>query len=76
MFIVDWLRALWGGIWGRITDEPVLTLGLVQASILLATGFGLQWTVEQVSLVGAFSAALLSWVARRQVTPVPAEDEE
>ena len=69
-FIVDWLRDFWGGIWGRIMDEPVLTLGLVQASILLATGFGLQWTVEQVALVGAFSAALLSWVARRQVTPV------
>ena len=68
-FIVDWLQDFWGGIWGRIMDEPVLTLGLVQASILLATGFGLQWTVEQVALVGAFSAALLSWVARRQVTP-------
>jgi hypothetical protein len=58
------------GIWARINEEPVLTLGLVQAGTLLAVGFGLKLTAEQIALVGAFTAALLAFIARRQVTPV------
>ena len=66
---MTFLKRIGHGIWDRIVSEPVMTLGVVQASILLAVGFGLNWTTEQVVLVGAFSAAVLSWVARRQVTP-------
>lgn len=50
--------------------EPVLWLALVQAGIALAVGFGLEWSGEQVSLVMAFTAALLGFIARSQVTPV------
>ena len=58
------------GIMDRIYNEPVMTLAVVQASITLAVGFGLGLTGEQVALTSAFAAALLGWVARRQVTPV------
>lgn len=63
------VQTVFGAIWNRITGEPVLTLGLVNAGILLAVGFGLNWTRDQVVLVGVFAAALLSFIARRQVTP-------
>lgn len=55
---------------GLLRDEPVLILALVQASIALAVGFGLDWTTEQVALVVAFSAAVLGVIARQRVTPV------
>ena len=54
-----------GTIWGR---EPALILAAVQAAIALAVGFGLSWTAEQVSLVLAFTAAVLGVIARRAVT--------
>lgn len=69
--IWDGIRALLGGIWGRIVDEPVLTLALVQAGIALLVSFGLQWTPEQVGAFLAVTAALLGWIARSRVTPVP-----
>ena len=54
------------GIWGR---EPVLILGLIQAGVALAVGFGLSWSGDQVALVMAFTAAVLSVIARQRVTP-------
>lgn len=57
-------------IWARITGEPVMTLGLFNAAVLLAVGFGLKLTSEQIALIGAFMAALLGWIARSRVTPV------
>ena len=60
---------MWQAIKDRITKEPVMTLALLEAGLALAVGFGLNWTAEQLSLVVAFSAALLGWVARSQVTP-------
>lgn len=54
-------------IWNR---EPVLSLALVQAAIGLATAFGLNLSGEQVAAVMAFTATLLGWVAREQVTPL------
>lgn len=54
----------------RISNEPALTLAVVQAGVALAVGFGLDITAEQVSLIVAFSAAVLGWVTRSQVTPV------
>lgn len=66
---MTFLRDLWAGIWARVVQEPVLTLGLVNALILLAVGFGLRLSSEQVALIGAATAALLSWIARSRVTP-------
>jgi len=57
----------------RIQQEPALTLGLVQALIAVAVGFGLPVTPEQVGLIVAFTAAVLSWVTRSNVTPLPPE---
>jgi hypothetical protein len=54
----------------RINQEPALTLGVVQALIALAVGFGLPVTPEQTALIVAATAAVLSWVTRTQVTPV------
>ena len=64
------LKSLLAGLSARITDEPVMTLALVQAAIALAVGFGAHLTGDQVAAIVAFSAALLGWVARSQVTPV------
>lgn len=57
-------------IWTRITDEPVMTLALVQAGLTLAVTFGLRWSPEQVGAFLALSAAVLGFIARRQVSPV------
>lgn len=54
-------------LWGR---EPAVIIGLVTALISLAVGFGLDITAEQVSLITAAVAALLSVVTRSQVSPV------
>jgi len=53
-----------------LQGEPVLTLAVVQAGIAMLVGFGLNWSGEQVALTTTFMAALLGWVARRQVMPV------
>ena len=58
----------------RIHQEPALTLAMVQAAVALAVGFGLPVTPEQVSLIVAFSAAVLGWVTRTQVTPAGKPD--
>lgn len=58
----------------RIQNEPALALGVVQAVIALAVGFGLPVTPEQVGLIVAFTAAVLSWVTRSNVTPTPPAD--
>lgn len=55
------------GLWGR---EPALILGAVQTLLALAVGFGLNISTEQVALILAASAAVLSVVVRSQVTPV------
>ena len=55
-----------GKIWGR---EPVMLMAVIQAGVALAVGFGLNWSGDQVALVLAFSAALLGFIARSQVTP-------
>jgi hypothetical protein len=48
--------------------EPALWLGLAQALIALAVGFGLDWTAEQVSLVMAAVAAIVAFITRSQMT--------
>lgn len=54
-------------IFGR---EPVLILAFFDALINFGIGFGLDWTTEQVVLVNAVLAALLSVIARSRVSPV------
>lgn len=50
--------------------EPALVLGLIQAVIALAIGFGLDISPEQFGLIMAASAAAASVIVRAQVTPV------
>lgn len=57
-------------LWQRIQDEPAMTYQMLNALVLLAVGFGLSWTGEQVALVGMFLAAVLGWLTRKAVTPV------
>ena len=49
--------------------EPALILGAVNALIAVAVGFGLNITPEQVGLINAAVAAVLSVIVRAQVTP-------
>lgn len=53
-------------LWGR---EPAVIIGLVQAAIALAVGFGLDLTTEQTAAILAFTAAVLAVVTRSQVSP-------
>ena len=50
--------------------EPALLLALVQAGLALAVGFGTPLTAEQLSLLLAFSAALLGVWTRSKVSPL------
>lgn len=59
-------------MWRR---EPALILGAVNALLALCVGFGLSVTPEQVGLINAAVAALLSLVVRQQVAPVKADRE-
>ena len=54
-------------IWNR---EPALFLALIQAVLVLAVGFGLNLSGDQVAAISAVSAAALGLVARSKVTPV------
>ena len=49
--------------------EPAIIIGLIQAGLALAVGFGLSLTNEQMGLIMAFTAAVLSVVTRSQVSP-------
>ena len=57
-------------IQSMLQAEPVLTLAVAQSGIAMAVGFGLDWSGEQVALTTAFFAAMLGWVARREVSPI------
>lgn len=50
--------------------EPALVLGLIQAVIALAIGFGLDISPEQFGLIMAAAAAAAAVIVRQQVTPV------
>lgn len=53
-------------LWGR---EPVLYLTLVEVTLALAAGFGLDLSGRQITLIVAFTAAVLGVVTRQRVTP-------
>jgi len=54
----------------RISQEPALVVGAVQASIVLGVSFGLSLSQEQTAAILAFTAAVLAFVTRSQVSPV------
>lgn len=54
------------GFFGR---EPVMYLAIIQTGLALVAGFGLDLSAEQVAAIMAFSAAVLGFLARQQVTP-------
>ena len=53
-----------------IKTEPVLFQGVVQAGLALAVAFGIGLDAAQTGSLLAFSAAILSFATRTQVTPV------
>ena len=53
-------------IFGR---EPALIAGAIAIAINLAISFGLNLSVDQVSLINALVVAVLAIVVRQQVTP-------
>ena len=67
---MQFLRELWGGLTDRLSQEPVLVLGVVQTALALIVSFGLGLTGEQVGAIVGLSAAILSLIARSKVTPV------
>lgn len=54
-------------LWGR---EPVAIVATVEAIIMLAIGFGLNITGEQVAMINTALMAVLALIARQQVTPM------
>jgi len=57
-------------MWNLVKGEPVLFQGVIQAALALAIAFGGSISATQVGSILALSAAILSWITRRQVTPV------
>ncbi len=53
----------------RILEEPALLMGLAQAALALAVGFGLNISTEQMALIVGFIGAVLSVVVRQSVVP-------
>lgn len=52
-----------------IQTEPALFLGMVEALIALAIGFGFNLTPEQFALIMAALTAVFAFAVRQQVTP-------
>jgi hypothetical protein len=61
-------------IWERITNEPALILGAVQAALTLAVVFGMRLSESQIAAVLTFSGALLALLTRQLVVPVGRSD--
>jgi hypothetical protein len=53
----------------RIKQEPVMFQAIIQAAVALALSFGLKLSSTQVGAILAFTAAILSFWTRSQVTP-------
>jgi hypothetical protein len=52
----------------QIQEEPVFFQAVVQATIALVVSFGLNLGAPQVGAIAAFSAAILSFITRQNVT--------
>ncbi len=59
-------------LWDR---EPVMFMSVIQAGISLAVAFGTKLTAEQIGALLAFSAALIGFLMRSQVTPTARMEE-
>lgn len=63
-------RAAIRKLWSLVLQQPVYAQALVQASIALATAFGLNWNGVQIGATMAFSAAVLAFLTQQAVTPI------
>ena len=54
-------------LWSR---EPVMFMTVIQTLIALGVSFGAPLTPQQIGAILAFSAALIGFIMRTQVTPV------
>lgn len=52
-----------------LNREPVMTLAVVQALLVLLVSFGIDLSTEQTGAILAASAAVLGWITRSKVTP-------
>jgi hypothetical protein len=59
------------GLWRLIRKYPVRAQAIFQASLGVATAFGLGWTGIQVGAVMALTAAILGFFTEQVVTPTP-----
>lgn len=50
-----------------LDKEPAVILGVLQAALALAIGFGLKISPEQMGLIMAFAAAVVALVVRQNV---------
>lgn len=53
-----------------VADEPVRFVGAIQATLAVAVLFGVELTPEQLAGVVLAIAAWLSFITRKQVSPV------
>ena len=60
----------------RIKTEPVLVTTLARALILCVTAFGLKLSADQVAGIMLVLEAVLGFVTRASVTPVPVLRDE
>jgi len=58
------------GVLERIKEEPVAFQGLIQAGLAVFVAFGLKLDGKEMGALLALSAAILTFAARTQVTPI------
>lgn len=66
------LQAIGNGIVTRFYEEPILSVALFRSLVVMAVGFGLGWSGEQVAITVIAFEALTAYIARQEVTPVNA----
>jgi uncharacterized membrane protein YphA (DoxX/SURF4 family) len=53
----------------RIKEEPVAVMAIIEAALAVTVVFGLALTTAQVAAVLGLAGAILTFIARQQVTP-------
>jgi len=64
------MRQFLSGLWDRITNEPVMVIGVLQAGIACGAAFGLHVSAGQIAAIETFAAAILSVIVRQRVSPI------
>jgi len=54
----------------KVKREPAIIMGVVNAAIALATGFGLGLDTDTISAITAITSIISSLIVRQKVTPV------